>query len=541
VSIRNTLSTGSALVHGFHARPIDVDKPPPIEVPAGETRETKFTLTAAGTYFYWADTTREPMATRQGIDSQLTGALIVDPPGGSPEDRVFVIGRWGTPQLPGDPRHRLVLVANGKTFPYNERLTYEVGKEVHWRWINPSNALHPMHLHGFYFRVDSNGNQVKDKIFTPQEQRMVVTEKLPTGNTFTATWVPHTAGRWLVHCHVTMHIGSGLGLEPEPEDRPHRYSGPVKLGDDTGMKGLVFGLTTVNPPSGAGAAPAAPAIDWTKARKLKLLVRERPESAGTRATLTQIPRAMVFQLQEGETPPPREEATVPGSLIVLTRDEPVEISIVNQLKGPTAVHWHGIELESYFDGVAKWGGLGTNVTPPVEPGATFVARMAPRSAGTFIYHTHWHDRTQLVAGLYGPLLVLEPGEKYDPETDKIFLISRGGSDGLMNRLILLNGSAQPQPQTFKAGTRYRLRFINITDDISQAEVSLLADGKPIVFKAISKDGAALPPHQMTMQPARFFIGVGETYDYEFTPDRAMDLRLEVVEKRGYVSAKIQVK
>ena len=47
---------------------------------------------------------------------------------------------------------------------------------------------------------------------------------------------------------------------------------------------------------------------------------------------------------------------VPGPVLVLTRGEPVEITLVNRMTEPTAIHWHGIELESYDDGVPGWGG-----------------------------------------------------------------------------------------------------------------------------------------------------------------------------------------
>ena len=36
----------------------------------------------------------------------------------------------------------------------------------------------------------------------------------------------------------------------------------------------------------------------------------------------------------------------------------MSIMVVNHLTEPTAVHWHGIELESYFDGVAGFSGAG---------------------------------------------------------------------------------------------------------------------------------------------------------------------------------------
>ena len=46
----------------------------------------------------------------------------------------------------------------------------------------------------------------------------------------------------------------------------------------------------------------------------------------------------------------------------------------------------------------------------MEPGQSFIVRITPPRAGTFIYHTHWHDEAQLAGGLYGPLLVMEPGD-----------------------------------------------------------------------------------------------------------------------------------
>ena len=81
---------------------------------------------------------------------------------------------------------------------------------------------------------------------------------------------------------------------------------------------------------------------------------------------------------------------------------------------PTAIHWHGIELESYYDGVPGWTGSGQHSTPVIAPGTSFVARMAPPRAGTFIYHTHWHDKTQLLNGIYGPLNVF-----WDPTRNTI--------------------------------------------------------------------------------------------------------------------------
>jgi hypothetical protein len=36
----------------------------------------------------------------------------------------------------------------------------------------------------------------------------------------------------------------------------------------------------------------------------------------------------------------------------LVRGEPVHITVLNRRAEPTSIHWHGIELDSYFDGVS---------------------------------------------------------------------------------------------------------------------------------------------------------------------------------------------
>ena len=104
-----------------------------------------------------------------------------------------------------------------------------------------------------------------------------------------------------------------------------------------------------------------------------------------------------------------------------------------------------------------------NLAPPVAPGQSFVAKFTPPRAGTFIYHTHWHKDEQLAGGLYGPLIVLEPGERYDPETDHIVVI---GLNGVLRENerepFALNGSATPAPIVMRAGVPNRLRLINIT-------------------------------------------------------------------------------
>ena len=72
--------------------------------------------------------------------------------------------------------------------------------------INLSSQSHPLHLHGFYFDVDSLGNGLRDTLFDAAHRRRVVTQLVPSGGTMTMTWTPERAGNWLFHCHIMHHV-----------------------------------------------------------------------------------------------------------------------------------------------------------------------------------------------------------------------------------------------------------------------------------------------------------------------------------------------
>lgn len=203
----------------------------------------------------------------------------------------------------------------------------------------------------------------------------------------------------------------------------------------------------------------------------------------------------------------------------MRRDEPVEITLVNRLAEATAIHWHGMELDSYYDGVHGWSGIHRRVTPMIEPGGTFVVRFTPPRAGTFIYHTHLHDYRQLSSGLYGALVVTDTPESFDPSTDHVVVIGRSGltteAPSVLTDAdsVMLNGERAPR-LVWKAGARHRVRLINITpDDIFSVSLQT-ADG-PLQWTPIAKDGAPVPAAEAVAAPARQTIAVGETYDFEY--------------------------
>ena len=57
-----------------------------------------------------------------------------------------------------------------------------------------------------------------------------------------------------------------------------------------------------------------------------------------------------------------------GPLVILRRGQPVEIEVVNRLHEQTALHWDGMELESYYNGVPRFGGDPLRTTPAIPLG-----------------------------------------------------------------------------------------------------------------------------------------------------------------------------
>jgi hypothetical protein len=81
--------------------------------------------------------------------------------------------------------------------------------------------------------------------------------------------------------------------------------------------------------------------------------------------------AFGYVLHEGARTTPSTGPLLPGPTIVLKRGEPVSIMIVNKLNEATAVHWHGIELDSYYDGVAGFAGHPGRIAPAIAPRDSF--------------------------------------------------------------------------------------------------------------------------------------------------------------------------
>jgi len=215
-------------------------------------------------------------------------------------------------------------------------------------------------------------------------------------------------------------------------------------------------------------------------------------------------------------------------MLLLKRGQPVRITVVNHLSEPSAVHWHGIELESFPDGVPDWSGMGTRIMAAIAPADSFVAEFTPPRSGTFIYHSHLNEGTQINSGMYGSLIVADDPRLFDSGREKVILVGGGGPpptpDGDAPGFV--NGTLEPEPLDLDVGTTYRFRLINIHPDW-RVEFALGTDTTVAQWRPVAKDGADLPPAQTTPRAAYLITGPGETADFEYTPASVGDLRLQV--------------
>jgi len=501
ITVTNQLPDTGVTLFGFGPRPNAA--PDSVRLAPGASHHVRYRADSAGTYLYRGRTeTRafELFATTQ--ENQLGGAIVIDALNAGPPDRVFVINLW---DLPGDSStgvvipERYVLAINGRSWPYTERQLMTVGDSVHWRVVNASEENHPMHMHGFYYRITAQGSFDRDTTYASADERLVVTQSMVKFSTMRIAFQPLEQGNWLFHCHLIYHVGPDAALT-WPDGTPAAHDPNMH------MAGLVLGLQ-VAPRPGAVAQPRI------GARQVRLVAREAADSAS--------PTGWTMSYATGHDAD-KGPVTLPAPTLFLTRGIPTDVTVVNHLSQPTGVHWHGLELQSPADGVAGWSGIGDSVFAPIQPGDSFVAHLLQPRAGTFIYHTHLRDAVQLVSGLYGALIVLEPGAGFHPATDHIFLLGRDGEVGP----LLLNGDSVPGALQWSGAEAHRVRFINIMP-YGRVEWRLMNGDTPAQWHPVARDGADLPVSQRVSQPARSIIDAGGTADFEVDGAQPATLRLEI--------------
>jgi len=489
VTLHNELTDTSVAFFGLSPRPGPRDS---VIVAAGGTEVVEFVAGAPGTYFYRAREGGPRQREDRREREQLAGALIVDPVGGSPPDRVFVLNVFSEPvDTSVTPWGALEGVTiNGREFPSTERVQLQVGRTERWRVVNATIREHPMHLHGFFYDVLSRGTRVADTVYAEADRRKVVTESMQAFTTMMMEWTPTRPGNWLFHCHLSFHVTPRLRLPAAP-GVPPAHTG-------VHMSGLALGLVVAPGPSDLVAEGDVLQVD--------LYASKLGDRQGYR---------YAFTTDRDAVPGPDDET--PGPPLIFEQYRPVDVTVHNRLPIPTGVHWHGLELVAWSDGVPDWSRSDGRVSPTIEPGGSFTYRLSTMRPGTFIYHSHLNDIDQLTGGLYGPLIVLPPAEKFDPMLDHILTFGWRNEGPSKLEDVELNGRNELPVGQAVVGQTHRFRLINI-GPAGQIYAWLRRGDETLPITLLAKDGADLPPQQQVAVERLPLLGVGETADFTWTPN-----------------------
>ena len=502
-----------------------------VQLAVGETRQVRVRLDSTGTYAYWGAFKGTTPFDRNWLDSQLNGVIVVDAPNARTDDHIFLLSEWFHPYDDRRQAFEVVNVINGKAFPHTERVTLPQGDSARFRIVNTMSFPHPMHLHGFYYRIEEVGG----KRIPSNRQLLSNTDLVRAGTSEVFSFLPSTPGNWLLHCHFAFHVDETTSLVGSPRDSadavaietqkglsvkqvvshstpmPHNTAEPI---EPHSMRGLVVALQ-VTP------APGYKAPSMANARTIHLQVQRAPNALPGGAD------AIGFIEQVGDSVPPANKVSIPGPLLELVRGKPVRIVVRNNLEQPTSVHWHGLEIESFPDGVPNWSGLGDRIYTQIAPRDSFVAEFVPPRAGTFPYHSHFNDRQQMLSGMYGALIVTD--RPRDLAHDHLIVIGGGGpaiEEKLETPFALVNGQTDPKPLHLTAGETHRFRIVSINPDWP-VRITLRNDSVTARWRAVAKDGADIPRAMATMRLAIVVMGPGETTDFEFTPTVPGTWRLDV--------------
>lgn len=123
----------------------------------------------------------------------------------------------------------------------------------------------------------------------------------------------------------------------------------------------------------------------------------------------------------------------PGPTIEVVEGDRVRIFVTNKLPEHTSIHWHGQRLPNGMDGV-------TGLTQPgIQPGKTFVYEFIAKRPGTFMYHPHADEMTQMAMGMIG-FWVTHPKDPSLHKADRDFCF-------LLNAYDIDPGSYTPKTST----------------------------------------------------------------------------------------------
>ncbi|MTE26473.1 multicopper oxidase domain-containing protein [Winogradskyella ouciana] len=262
---------------------------------------------------------------------------------------------------------------------------------------------------------------------------------------------------------------------------------------------------------------------------------------------------------------------IPGPTLEFNEGDLAIINVTNKMDEETSVHWHGLILPNFYDGVPYL------TTPPIKPNTTFQYRIPINQSGTYWYHSHTMLQEQ--KGVYGSI-VIHPKEKtLDYDKDLVIVLSDWTNEKPMNVLrnlkrgnewyqvkkgtavplsrvikegalgaqfkfwrdrmegadiadiyypaFLANGKKLAEYPEFKTGEKVRLRFINAS--ASSYYWVDFGGGNPMI---VASDGVDVIPEYKN----RFLFAIAETYDVIVTiPEGTLEITATAQDGSGNTS------
>ncbi len=215
---------------------------------------------------------------------------------------------------------------------------------------------------------------------------------------------------------------------------------------------------------------------------------------------------------------------VTSTVIEAVEGERIRVYATNRLPVPTSIHWHGVYLPNGMDGVA---GL---TQPYIKAGETAKYEFTLRQHGSFMFHSHHDEMTQMGMGLIGMFIVhpRAPSPDYPVERDFSLMISEWAIDAgtarpntlVMNdfNVLTINGKAFPStaPLVCRTGDKVRIRLGNLG----------ATDHHPMHihghhFRVTATDGEDIPLSAQWPETT-VLVAVGQTRTIEFIADAPGD-------------------
>ena len=212
----------------------------------------------------------------------------------------------------------------------------------------------------------------------------------------------------------------------------------------------------------------------------------------------------------------------PGPTIEVVEGDRVRIFVTNRLPEHTSIHWHGQRLPNGMDGV-------TGLTQPgINPGKTFVYEFEAKRPGTFMYHPHADEMTQMAMGMMGFWVTHPKNPKFMAvDRDFVFLLNSFDIDPgsytpkittmLDFNLWAFNSRVFPgiSPMVARQGDRVRIRVGNL----SMTNHPMHLHGHE--FVVAGTDGGWTPPNSRWPEVATD-IAVGQMRAIEFIANEPGD-------------------